>query len=823
MTLVTATIRDQAGNTYANALVEASFLSNIPPGTGSGPPLASGSVFQTFAVSETDSFGNLSMSLTDLAAITPSGGSWNFNVLNNARTIGFSLNSFAITGTTVDISAALQAASAPLNPATSFGNITVTGLTSTGLMLTKNLEQTRFADQFAGADMGAKINAAIADLPSSGGIVDATAFQGAQSAAATITLNKPMVLLLGAVTLTMAGSPGIAISATGASVMGLGQDTTILITSSGTADIIQVTSPFWYVSKLGFRSSVARTAGAGLNMAAGSSNGTGSCLRFDKTWNGINCSSQTNTGNCYFNDIQMGAGLSAMGNWNAGIFLGNVNSGTVASIGFDGVRITGDATFATAMVVLDSGTDTIMFVDSQFVQSGVSNVCLLVQKTGASLTPSWARFANCSFEAFTATTAINVTSCNNLKFINCQIANSQTGILVNPASPANVQDMRYINGSFIICQQSSVVLNNCTGGVEVSNCWIADSSQQTNGGFNAIAVNGNCANFWFNHNSFALSGRGSGFLPFVDIAINNAGCDSFDLIGNSFIQGIANNSTGTNYFIHSNIPAQANIFNGAMTFKAGINTPVGLGTTNQPNVGLISLPSNLTGTSQFGLQSAPQTSSASTIEGSGLVARADTVAAAFTQALNTGVHVATPIVGAGSTITEWQGVRIDAGPTAGTKFAIKSIGAEPWWLGGKVGVYNTITTAGNGVASIYGATSQKSESAADTNVLTFTPPAAVGSYRLRFTMAVSAQNTATLGWTATWKDANGAAQAPTNLSLFTSGTAAPALTVTAATNGNYYGYIDIDTDASATAIVVKLTFTGTSFNAKVSATIERII
>ena len=128
MTLVTARILDPNGNVYANAQVEASFISNIPPGSGTGPPLASGSVFQTFSVSETDSFGNLSMSLTDLATITPSGGSWNFNVLNSGRTIGFSLNTTAITGVTVDISAALQAVAAPLNSQT--GNISPTSVTS---------------------------------------------------------------------------------------------------------------------------------------------------------------------------------------------------------------------------------------------------------------------------------------------------------------------------------------------------------------------------------------------------------------------------------------------------------------------------------------------------------------------------------------------------------------------------------------------------------------------------------------------------------------------------------------------------------------------
>jgi hypothetical protein len=127
------------------------------------------------------------------------------------------------------------------------------------------------------------------------------------------------------------------------------------------------------------------------------------------------------------------------------------------------------------------------------------------------------------------------------------------------------------------------------------------------------------------------------------------------------------------------------------------------------------------------------------------------------------------------------------------------------------------------VALTSGVTSQKTESAADASVLSVTPAAVAGSYRLRFVMAVSAQSAATLGWTATWKDSNSAAQAPTNLALFASGTAAPALTFVAVTNGNYYGEAQIDVDASATPIVIKLTFSGTSFTAKVSATVERLV
>lgn len=134
-----------------------------------------------------------------------------------------------------------------------------------------------------------------------------------------------------------------------------------------------------------------------------------------------------------------------------------------------------------------------------------------------------------------------------------------------------------------------------------------------------------------------------------------------------------------------------------------------------------------------------------------------------------------------------------------------------------------ITTAGQGVAIVQCVTSQKTESAADTNVLTCTPASAAGSYRIRFTMSVSAANAAVLGWTVTYTDSNGNAQTPTNLALTQQGAAAPALTFTTSVAGNYYSEAQVDVNNAGTNIVVKTTFSGTSFTAKVSATIERII
>jgi hypothetical protein len=64
------------------------------------------------------------------------------------------------------------------------------------------LNALRFADQFLGSDAGAKITAAIADLPTTGGIVDARGLSGPQTFSTGINVGasgvgKPVTLLLG--------------------------------------------------------------------------------------------------------------------------------------------------------------------------------------------------------------------------------------------------------------------------------------------------------------------------------------------------------------------------------------------------------------------------------------------------------------------------------------------------------------------------------------------------------------------------------------------------------------------------------------------------
>jgi hypothetical protein len=117
-------------------------------------------------------------------------------------------------------------------------------------------------------------------------------------------------------------------------------------------------------------------------------------------------------------------------------------------------------------------------------------------------------------------------------------------------------------------------------------------------------------------------------------------------------------------------------------------------------------------------------------------------------------------------------------------------------------------------------TLQKTETAADPSLLICAIPAQAGTYRINFAMLVSAANTATIGWSASWTDSGGNGQAPTNLPLFQNGTALPAFTF----NGvaDYWGSAIVDVNNAGGSITVKVTFSGTSFTAKATAIVERI-
>lgn len=82
----------------------------------------------------------------------------------------------------------------------------------------------RFADAFPGGDFSAQVNAAIADLPQEGGIVDARNFSGSQQVSSSIVLNKDVRLLLPPVHILITGAPLVIFAADGSQLVGAGSE-----------------------------------------------------------------------------------------------------------------------------------------------------------------------------------------------------------------------------------------------------------------------------------------------------------------------------------------------------------------------------------------------------------------------------------------------------------------------------------------------------------------------------------------------------------------------------------------------------------------------
>lgn len=98
---------------------------------------------------------------------------------------------------------------------------------------------------FPGATLGAKLIAAIAALPATGGVLDCRCLTGAQSIVATVTVNKSCEIWFGASVITVTASPGLYVTqgtglGNGSIIVGAGPGVTIFRAAGGVTPIIQI-------------------------------------------------------------------------------------------------------------------------------------------------------------------------------------------------------------------------------------------------------------------------------------------------------------------------------------------------------------------------------------------------------------------------------------------------------------------------------------------------------------------------------------------------------------------------------------------------------
>jgi hypothetical protein len=507
----------------------------------------------------------------------------------------------AKSGATLDVTTVTPITSTPVSTApsgdTSYirldgGNSPATGLVEflAGIK-TKKIGNIRFAAEFTGSDLAAKINAADADLGSDAGEIWVTQEAGL-SATSTISISaKHTLKFVQGGTYSSSASPFISLAGTGASIIGSGCPAqTVLSTSSGTADIIQVNGNVCYAANLTLRSSVVRTGGAGIRVLSGNGGFYAENLEINPVYNGIQITTAGQGGS--FKNVLMRDGTSVSGNWNCGITMGGQPSGsTVADCFFDQVQISSGAhAFATAACLIDGGTDTIKFSQCDFLCSSGSSdsIALKLQQTSGLDVPRWIRFIDCSFEGGTTKVAVEATAFKDLRFSNCYIATSLTGLHINASGTGT--GLTFDNGVITSCQQYGVKLDTIGNYVYITNNRIGDCSLATNGGYDSILIAAGVQDFYIRGNSFVDLFTETNHVNY-NINITAGGSDTFEVTGNrssgTTISSFLNNgASGTSRSIWANLPTSVLSdvrntvsFNAPQTFNSAVSVNNSLSTT----------------------------------------------------------------------------------------------------------------------------------------------------------------------------------------------------------------------------------------------------
>lgn len=159
---------------------------------------------------------------------------------------------------------------------------------------------------------------------------------------------------------------------------------------------------------------------------------------------------------------------------------------------------------------------------------------------------------------------------------------------------------------------------------------------------------------------------------FAETPVNSGGGSITNAIG----VNVADQTAGvSNFAIKTGLGLVS--FGDATTVNSTLRTTgnVGIGgSAPLAAIGVAVNPTGLTSTSQTGMFVFPSTTSAATVQGTGIQTRAD-VAASTTQALNVGIDIAAPTINGGGVITKWDGLRIEKAPTAGTQCSLDVAGS----------------------------------------------------------------------------------------------------------------------------------------------------
>ena len=211
-----------------------------------------------------------------------------------------------------------------------------------------------------------------------------------------------------------------------------------------------------------------------------------------------------------------------------------------------------------------------------------------------------------------------------------------------------------------------------------------------------------------------------------------------------------NLTAGANNYAFYSVGSAQSVFGGAVSVGGNLSvlgSAMALGGTAVPQYGM-NVAGTLTGaTTQIAVNMQPTVDSGCTGAAMGNAAYIKTAAAAFTCPAVYDYYAYNCSKGAGSTVTNHYGYYVESLSSGVNNYAFYSAGNNPSVfggtvsVGGKVNSYNGVTTAGNGVPSIYGSGRTVGATAAVASVATYTVGASDGSFIVSANVLVTTATT----------------------------------------------------------------------------------
>jgi hypothetical protein len=293
-----------------------------------------------------------------------------------------------------------------------------------------------FADQFSGADMGAKVSACFAALPAGGGTCDARGFTGVQNAASTVALGVNQKLLLGAVDLKSTANPVFTLDDS-ASIAGLSPTSvnfnSTLVEANGAANCTGIKSANQAVAKSIWLSGfVLRGLGS---CAFGSSIGV-DMLGF------------------------YGSHLSDLYIYSFGTQISGNNPSSVTSYYNDYDHLTIDVGTSGTGVVFRGGMNAQRFFGARF-KGAANNTGFIIGNTGDTINPNQVNCYGCTFEAFTGTgVGLDVERGSGIHFTGGRFENNNIGVQTaadSLAGPVAIEGAYFNSNTSDVSDQSGLL------------------------------------------------------------------------------------------------------------------------------------------------------------------------------------------------------------------------------------------------------------------------------------------------------------------------------------------------------------------------------